>query len=901
WTDSAFAQHSALATTDVAVFNDTAQNKNVALNANSTVAGILFDNTDVYAISGLDYTISAGYLTKENSGSVAIDSGLNISENLSVEAGTLSLNGTATAGTATLAAGTTLAGTGTLTTNSLVLHFGETTFDGITASVIGSATRFQSTTKTETRLNFLNGATLDDRNAYYAVTGALNLNGDETTGGTLYVGGLRLSDGGDVQSQLNVGKNVHLVITVTDAGQTGSFELSHWGNGLSSSNLSNTVSVAGKLTSNAIISNWDTSANLNVVSGGELNLLKGLTRDKQLTDGVTVRVESGATINAAGGIQHSSLGVNLKEGSTLGGIASTPGGTATFTNNFILGTSSASTGSVTVDTDIKTVSDFILTENSGGTIDLAGTIAGLGETRINVTGSGNLTLSGTTSVAGIDVGSGATLSLAGTLLVTNLSAALIENAGTVSVTDSAVFAFSGDAATLNAGISTQLFSVVGSGSVNGTLDRSNILWNGKGLAERTEFAYDASTGTVSLSGSAALNLTWNGGATGTWNKTDEIFTVDGTESQTSVFYDLDNVTLATVDAAVALGSAVHVDTLFVAENATLTSSAENTFFADSISVNVGKTLTLSGEDADYSLTQISLKADATLALDAKTASFSQTVFSNGNISVRGGTTTFSEGTTISGGAVSIDGGSAVFPSLSVSGGEFAVSAGTADIETFSQVRGKTTLSGGTTEIASATLSGGEIEISGGTTTIANLTVSGGKLNLLGGTNSVELLSAANGTATISGTGTITASQRVQLNPGGNLIIGNVGEAGPAINTAQIHIHNSANSATTETLTINSGSITVTSTDKNQNTNSGVLIGHWKDGAGVLTLNDGVLNAKNTYTTVSWDSAGTLNINGGEYNTYGIALGGAEGNATRWQNATVNLNGGRLNLGAGGIT
>jgi len=176
----------------------------------------------------------------------------------------------------------------------------------------------------------------------------------------------------------------------------------------------------------------------------------------------------------------------------------------------------------------------------------------------------------------------------------------------------------------------------------------------------------------------------------------------------------------------------------------------------------------------------------------------------------------------------------------------------------------------------------------------------GSMTFSGEIKDLKYLSLESGSTTMTGNATIT--EKLELKTGGNLTIGSVeGALSPEVTAKQVQIHNS-NASSAETLTINSGVLNITSDDKTQETTSGVVIGHWPSGGEnvALILNGGVVNAKETYTTVSWDSQGRLDINGGEYNTYGIALGGATNNG-RSNNATVNLAGGRLNLGAGGIT
>ena len=85
-------------------------------------------------------------------------------------------------------------------------------------------------------------------------------------------------------------------------------------------------------------------------------------------------------------------------------------------------------------------------------------------------------------------------------------------------------------------------------------------------------------------------------------------------------------------------------------------------------------------------------------------------------------------------------------------------------------------------------------------------------------------------------------------------------------------------------------------ESSETADNAILIGHWPNGTSKLTVSGGVLNATSGITTISWDSAGTLEVSGGEANLYGISL-----NQHRGQAANVTLASGRLNLGVGGLT
>lgn len=78
--------------------------------------------------------------------------------------------------------------------------------------------------------------------------------------------------------------------------------------------------------------------------------------------------------------------------------------------------------------------------------------------------------------------------------------------------------------------------------------------------------------------------------------------------------------------------------------------------------------------------------------------------------------------------------------------------------------------------------------------------------------------------------------------------------------------------------------------------SNFMIGHW-NGNGTYHLKAGTLNAAGTWAQVGWDGNGTLQITDGTANLKGVILVNHK-EGTR--NATLNLEGGRLNLGEYGI-
>ena len=151
------------------------------------------------------------------------------------------------------------------------------------------------------------------------------------------------------------------------------------------------------------------------------------------------------------------------------------------------------------------------------------------------------------------------------------------------------------------------------------------------------------------------------------------------------------------------------------------------------------------------------------------------------------------------------------------------------------------------------------------------------------------------------TGDTTVAGSLGMGQGGSIDFTN-GEH----SIAKLDIHNGTNSATTETLTISGATVKITGEDGNITGNAAnaaaVTLGHWKNGtAKVIVGGDAektsLFDVSGATIRMSWDSNSVLEIKeNGTVNTKGVqfaALGG--------KSAVVNLSGGRLNLGGGGIS
>lgn len=94
-----------------------------------------------------------------------------------------------------------------------------------------------------------------------------------------------------------------------------------------------------------------------------------------------------------------------------------------------------------------------------------------------------------------------------------------------------------------------------------------------------------------------------------------------------------------------------------------------------------------------------------------------------------------------------------------------------------------------------------------------------------------------------------------------------------------------------------GTFNITGSNNTNTTSASFLMGHW-GGSSAYNLSGGTLNSTNAMLSLGWDAAGGVNFNqsGGTANLLGINLANTKNNA-----AAYNLTGGRLNLGASGIT
>ena len=229
-------------------------------------------------------------------------------------------------------------------------------------------------------------------------------------------------------------------------------------------------------------------------------------------------------------------------------------------------------GSVTVDGTF-TVSD---------TLDLGGNAA---TGRVAVTG-GALDLSGANVVIDADADhvtlSGGTLNLSGATVTARAGFAVAGTAVTVSADTTFVL----DNMTRGEG-GVYTFFTVNSGAVTGfdALDGGNFTLGGVEVGSRG--AVDATNYTLTLT--TYDNLVWAGGTEGTWNSSDQSWTVGEGGAQTT-FFSGDSVTFNTENALVTVEGTLAPDGVTISAATTFTGTG--TVSPDSLTIGEGASLTL---------------------------------------------------------------------------------------------------------------------------------------------------------------------------------------------------------------------------------------------------------------------------------------------------------------------
>jgi len=192
----------------------------------------------------------------------------------------------------------------------------------------------------------------------------------------------------------------------------------------------------------------------------------------------------------------------------------------------------------------------------------------------------------------------------------------------------------------------------------------------------------------------------------------------------------------------------------------------------------------------------------------------------------------------------------------------------------------------TISISSPTISGsGTLNVTGnGTLQFTGATSLSGKLTRSG---AVYLNSGSNLTVKDGGNFSVTTLSL----KGGTLTMGENGSA--TINRIVLCDANQATSSIVQ----NGGTLNVTGTESGVNTYASFMVGHWPGGA-TYTLNGGTLNSLGAELHLTWDCSGTFTVKGGTANLLGVNTVDHSNSASNV--GTLNLEGGRLNLGASGL-
>lgn len=383
---------------------------------------------------------------------------------------TANFNGNATVETLNPSGtGVTLGGTGKLSVGNFNLAGGKSvTINGL--SIVESAAQTRSWNNNS--INLKNGAVLDTRNSYYNhQSGTLTIGGSGAEG-IMYMKGICMlpTDLQGAKSELTISAGAHLIIAGDKGGTTSSdFVLAVGGEYSQLTAGSNKVNISGTLTSNAAMTLYYKSADVDVLDGGRMNLLNGLelkgsAYNDWVSGGVkaTLSVQEGGQLYAAGGTNRSELLVNIASGATLGAIGEADS-TVTFRNNMTLGTAGKD-GTITVDTAATTADDnFLLTrsETMGVTVDMTGSLNLQGNTTVEVIGSGALRhKAALNKAAAIHVQEGASLAVdssAGleTAVSLNKGRLVLDTAtasGSLSIADAATIHATGGRSTMSAAV-----------------------------------------------------------------------------------------------------------------------------------------------------------------------------------------------------------------------------------------------------------------------------------------------------------------------------------------------------------------------------------------------------------------------------------------------------------------
>ncbi|MEK7952620.1 beta strand repeat-containing protein [Luteolibacter soli] len=551
--------------------------------------------------------------------------------------------------------------------------------------------------------------------------------------------------------------------------------------------------------------------------------------------------------------------------------------------------------------------------------DLSGTPGnGIGGTAsVSKTGDGNLTLGGDNTFTG-------------GLTISN---------GTVNLSSATALGATGGQITVTAGgqLNMKGFSPASSGrnySLTIAGDGSDGFGNGAITNDIASVAVNSGLQNLTLSGNATVGV-YSGtlpngnrldfGVGGAINGNGFILTKTGDAMvglrgpSTNISYIVAQGTLRAEDNDLAFGNAVQVNT-----GATLDSWTNRTF-ATPVTFKTGSTLLSSSGTANWTGSLV-VEGDLTLGgagnvnltqplIDVGTGVLTKSgagtvILSSGNF--------FNRKVNVTGGVLRIptdDGlgvapGSPVADSLTLQGGG-KIQAGNATTGvdmTLNTNRGITLPSG---DGGFQVWTGFTLNYAGAVTGVGNFAkADGGTLNYTGtashtgATNFSAGITNLNGASIPSTSGFNVTGGTTNLNAGSvvttagitSLGTGTLNIAGGSLTTSKFIVDDGANTSTTVNHT--AGSVTITGNVNTNDNQASFLFGHWGGGnLGTYNLSGGTLTSLAAEMSFGWDStASVFNQTGGTANLLGVDFGNGRNN-----NAVYTLNGGRLNLGANGMT
>jgi fibronectin-binding autotransporter adhesin len=632
-----------------------------------------------------------------------------------------------------------------------------------------------------------------------------------------------------------------------------------------------------------------TANGTSVTSGGALSLF-------QATGGITVANEvlslNGVGVSGANGALRNTGGDNAWNGTvTLG------------SNSRINADTSGSSGSLTIGGNISGSTNVLFLGaqgasggNTGGNISVNGVISGAGAAQDGTTtsvykdGAGNLTLGGANSYTGDTRIAQGNLTVSGSGNLGNGSDVFIANNASLSVNASATVASVQEWGNTNGGTISlgSGATLTVNGADKGTMYQNSIsgagglTMSGSGTSSLSLYGTQSYTGTTTVSGGkissgvalASTNITVSGGTfetsaanivadTSTVNMSSGTYALGGSDTVRSLnisgglLSTTNNSAITTTDTT---SSSVTVTGGTIGANVAVNSGGGVAFSSGSTTLNgkvsaasgsnlsVGGQVTTGGTDNIGDTTAVNLGATGTLTLGGNETTGSFTSFGGSLLGT--GNKLQATGYDLRGGTISANLGSG---NLSVNqAGSSTTLNGTADSTTVTIWNG-TLLLGAAERLNNS----------------ANVAVNNsGTLNVQGFNEAVNSLTVSN-SATVSGTGTLTASTYT-LN--GGTVNANLG---------------------TGTLTSSTNSTTLNGTAAATTVNVS---------GGLLAL--GAANRLADTAAVAVSNSGTLNLNGNDtVGSLSTASGTTVGGSGTLTASTYTLNGGTVNanLGTGTLT